>query len=231
MEGFVTATSSDVSAPEPSSSFRPRHERRTEHAKLRSVMFRVEITLLIVMLFRLSGSATIRAYQPHTELNEGLFAALRQGNAAACKSLLDRGVDANARDGDDDTALMYACLYSGAKCVGLLLDKGAKPNARNRSGATALIWAVGDIATVRLLLSKGAEVDASSDTGNTALLVAVEREGASEVVKLLLERGANPNHANKHGETALVRAAAAGDVTVLRMLLSRHPDVNAKDDT
>lgn len=98
-------------------------------------------------------------------LNEKLLTAIRNSDARAARALrsLPSGrADANARDDDGLTALMYAAMYAGADCVELLLAKGADPNAKSKSDVTALMLAIGQAEKVRLLLSKGAEVNAKS---------------------------------------------------------------------
>lgn len=153
--------------------------------------------------------------------NEKLLTAIRDFDAQAVSALLLGGADANARDDDGLTALMYAAIYAGADCVELLLVKGADPNAKSRAEVTALMLAIGDAGKVRLLLAKGAEVNAKSKQGHTALSIAAAREGSAEVVKALLDHGAALTGINSLGAAAL-----NGDVQVVKLLLEKGADPN-----
>jgi len=149
--------------------------------------------------------------------------ALRRGDRAAFEKLLrENPKSARGQGSDGSTPLMYAALYEDARSVDLLLSKGADPNAKNDSGATALLWAVEQPEVTRLLLEHGADRNVRSADGLTPLLLAVDRFGSGAVVKLLLDHGAKLD-----GQPVLARAAAAGDVAVMRMLIERGADQKA----
>ena len=101
---------------------------------------------------------------PDNGANEKLLNAIRDADLMAARALLSGGADANAKDDDGLTALMYAAMYAGADCVELLLAQGADPNAKSKSDLTALMLAIGQTDKVRLLLAKGANVNAVSKT-------------------------------------------------------------------
>jgi ankyrin repeat protein len=50
------------------------------------------------------------------------------------------------------------------------------------------------------------------------------------VVKLLIERGAAINPRDQDGESALTYAVKSGDPETVRLLLEKHPDLNAKNN-
>jgi ankyrin repeat protein len=155
-----------------------------------------------------------------------LLDAIRAGDAARVRLLLDQGADVNARSADGTTALMHATTVGDAALVRLLLDHGADVNAKNATGATALMWAVGDREKVRLLLDRGADVNARADSGRTPLMIAVGSPRAADVAKLLIARGADARYAHL-GYTILMAAADGGDRDVVRLLLDRGADVKA----
>ncbi len=138
------------------------------------------------------------------------FLLLREGDSAT--------IDARAAKPDGTTALMYAVLTADAGAVRNLLERGAEVNAANRDGYTALHFAVYDDVKASLLLAKGADAKVATTAGVTPLLVAAGRPGSIETVRLLLAAGADANAANRGGLTPIDRAAAAGDVSVLRAL-------------
>ncbi len=158
---------------------------------------------------------------PDSGANEKLLTAIRDADSHAASSLLSSGADANAKDSDGLTALMYAAMYAGADCVELLLQKGADPNARSKSDVTALMLASGQADKVRLLLSKGAQVNAKSKEGHTALTIAATRGGSAEIVRMLLDNGADLTAGN-----VLAAAARCGDLKVVKLLLERGANPN-----
>jgi len=173
-------------------------------------------------------TCSLRASAEDTGPNEKLLSAIRDADAQTAKALLSLpsgGVDANARDEDGLTALMYAAMYAGADCVELLLEKGGDPNAKSKSDVTALMLAVDRPDKVRLLLAKGADVNAKSKQGHTALSIAAGRasgrEESSEVVKALLDHGADLGVTNILGA-----AARSGDIAVVKLLSERGADPN-----
>jgi len=155
-----------------------------------------------------------------------LFRAIRNNHCKDVRVLIERGVSPDARDNGGTTALMYAALHADVKCMKLLLDRGADPKARNAADATALMWSVHDPAKVKLLLERGADPNAASKEGRTALLIAAKQDGAGEVIRMLLGKGADPNVRDALGGTALMLAAEAGDLEVVKLLVSRGADIN-----
>jgi ankyrin repeat protein len=165
--------------------------------------------------------ATAGAAPTEKDENRALWAAIRDGDSATAKALLEGGADANARDESGSTALMHAVVNADIGMVRLLLDKGADVNAQNKSGATALLWGLHDPDKVKLLLDTGAKVP------EAALFVAVTIPGASRTVKSLADKGANLNAANA-GYTPLMAATRGGDLDTIRFLIDQGADVRAK---
>ena len=108
--------------------------------------------------------------------------------------LLDRGIDAGARDENGRTALHYAVLGSSwemtpaerGSLAGMVLESGADINAADNDGCTPLIYAVkvsrypaGLVDAVGFLCAHGADVSATDNDGNSALAVFVEKYGKS----------------------------------------------------
>jgi ankyrin repeat protein len=81
------------------------------------------------------------------------------GDARAVKALLDRGVDANAREPKGNTLLMLAASSGALETVKALLARGADVNAQNPEGKTALDFAKlqGSNPTAELLAKAGAK--------------------------------------------------------------------------
>lgn len=140
-----------------------------------------------------------------------LIKAVKKGDVAAARRLLDQGASPNARD-----------------------IRITKPSLAERSEGsqrvlthTVLMLAAraGNLAMVRLLLEKGADVNGTGEAEYTALIVAVGSR-KDEVVRFLLERGARPNHRNANGDTAILFAADAGLTELVERLLDKGADIN-----
>jgi hypothetical protein len=111
--------------------------------------------------------------------------AVRKGDVAGVKTLLDQGVPVDAKFRYDRTALSFAADRGNADLVKLLLDRGANVEASDTFyHATPLVWALqkGNVDIARLLLDKGAK------GGEQALDSGVE-DGNAAMVALALEKG------------------------------------------
>jgi len=74
--------------------------------------------------------------------NEVFIASIAEGNMDAAKILLEKGgADANAKDKEDTTALMFAAYGGQIEMVKLLLAKGAEVNVKDKEDTTALMFA------------------------------------------------------------------------------------------
>jgi uncharacterized protein len=160
-----------------------------------------------------------------------LLEAAKRGDKEALRSLLQKGADANATEGDGATALHWAAYRDDLEAVDLLIRAGAKVNAANDLGATPL-WAAaqnGSEAIVRRLLAAGANPNAKLLLGETVLMVA-SRAGNAAVAEQLLAKGADVNVRAARNQTALMWAVAQKHPEVVKVLLAHHADVNAHTD-
>jgi uncharacterized protein len=161
-------------------------------------------------------------YQPTGGFTPLLFAA-RENCQACVVSLLAHGADIDMTDPDGTTALNLAIQNGHYDLAKLLIEQGADVNLWDWWGRGPLYSAI-DMNT----LPKGGRVD----------LPSLDQTLPVELVAMLLARGANPNLQIKFlvpfrnvgadrggdlvlitGSTPLLRAAKAGDVEVVRMLL------------
>jgi ankyrin repeat protein len=163
-----------------------------------------------------------------------LFAAVKAGDLATVRQLLDAGADVNAKKsgsifGSGNTVLMVAvhpATETSVDIIQALLDAGADVNGTDGGGTTALMQAAitGDVHLVRLLLEAGAHVNAKNGSGNTALTLA----GSDDVALLqaLLDAGADINAQNNSGASALMYAAFPRSFEAVQVLLAAGADVN-----
>ncbi|RSL54689.1 hypothetical protein CEP54_009750 [Fusarium duplospermum] len=137
-------------------------------------------------------------YKPYTPL--GL--AVHGGHPSAVEVLLSNpNIAAAARAGEDGEMLLHMAVWHGHEEI------------------------------VGLLLSNGMDVNARSDTGNTPLHHAVDGlYGSYDGIARLLLSQANliPDLANIDGDTPASLAVSLGRFGVLRMLLAKGVDMEAK---
>ena len=184
---------------------------------------------------KVDARATVRDWQRRVtaegrpkDLNRGGFTALlyaaREGCVDCARELLRHKADVNLPDPDGVTPLILALMNIHWDFARYLIEEaGADVNLWDFFGRTPLYAAV-DMNT----LPKGRRVE----------LPALDETTGLQVIELLLKRGANPNAQTKlripHrnvpydrytepmlniGVTPLIRAAKAGDIPVVKLLL------------
>ncbi len=161
---------------------------------------------------------------------EKLLDAAEAGNHAAAVAAVEAGGDVNARAPDGTTALIWAAYNNDAKLVERLLAAGADANAQNEFGTSALTEAAigGYTGVIGALLAGGAMPDLANPEGETPLMV-VARTGNVEAATLLLDAGADVNAIELWGrQSALMWAAAQQQPAMIKLLISRGADVNAR---
>lgn len=148
-----------------------------------------------------------RGFDPNTRDPKGqvgLTLALQNGSSKAFAALLAaRGVNVEARNGQDESPLMMAALKGNVDAVKALIACDADVNKR---GWTPLHYAASagspqHAVIISLLLENYAYIDAASPNGTTPLMMAAHY-GSIEAVQLLLEEGADPTLKNQLGLTA-----------------------------
>jgi ankyrin repeat protein len=155
-----------------------------------------------------------------------LMFAAQQGALDAARALIDRRATLDLQDPDGTTALVLAIINAHYDVAALLLERGANPNVADSTGMAALYAAV-DMNTLPWLHNR----PPSPPSG---------RLDAVDLIKVLLAHSADPNARlrtpilQKHhdagdrnlgeGSTSLMRAAKAGDATVMRLLLAAGSD-------
>ena len=179
----------------------------------------VVFALLLVLSARTIADAT-------------LVEAVKSGDAAAVKALLQAKADGNSAEADGTTALHWAVRRGDLATVDLLLKAGAKASTANRYGVTPLYLASanGDAVTVARLLDAGADPNTSLPDGETVLMTAA-RTGNVAVIKALVARGANVRaRERRKGQDALMWAAAENNAAAVTALIEAGADRDSRSN-
>ena len=161
------------------------------------------------------GGTALRfaAYSGHTQI----VAALVKAGAA-----IEKGEGGR-------TALFSAASGGHIESLRVLLDKS--PDAKTINDAFIEAARTRHHEAVRVLADIGADV---KKVGSPAMIIFLlgavgwGEEEVSDTVRFLLNLGADPNGKDEEGWTALLAAAHLGYPSVVRLLLDRGADVNAK---
>jgi len=153
--------------------------------------------------------------------------ALHRRHMNVAQLLLEHGADADARDDDEYTPLLWASLEEDLELVRFLFKHGVDAEARDKRDFTALERAAkrGNVELARILLEHGANVD-SQDMERRSPLYLASDWGKPAVAQVLLRHGADVTAQCKNLETPLHRAE---NEQVARLLLEHGADANALD--
>jgi uncharacterized protein len=186
-----------------------------------------------------------------------LFAAIRAGDAATVRGLLDAQPALVAVKNEQGQSPVLAAAYGGrieirdlliarspalefheAAAAGQLdrvkqlVEKNvelAKSYSPDGFPVFALAAVFGHLPVAHYLFEKGANVNAAATngTGYTALTGAVT-SGHQEIAAWLLENGADANYRYGPGYSPLLAASANGRLEIVKTLLQHGADLNAK---
>ena len=184
---------------------------------------------------RAVGSGLLLVLLPMAGLTAGrseVADALKAGDLAGARKLVEQHADVNAPQSDGATALDWAVYRSDKEMVDLLLGAGANARAANREGSTPLWLASinGDAAIIAALLKAGADANEHLPLGRTPLMAA-SRTGNVEAIQVLLDHGADVNaRETLRGTTPLMWAADEGHAAAIQLLIQRGADFKARSD-
>lgn len=159
-----------------------------------------------------------------------LHYAARDGRLESTQMLIAAKAGVNAPEANGITPLLMAITNDQMELARFLMDHGADVNAADFWGRTPL-WAAVEV--------RNLDVDKSGENG-------IDRTAVLKLIQTLVDRGANVNARIQEvppfrrwietlgdlswvdftGQTPFVRAALAGDITVMRLLLAHGADPN-----
>jgi len=159
-----------------------------------------------------------------------LMYAARAGGLEAAQALVEGSAKLDTQDPDGTTATILAIINGHYDVAALLIEKGANPNIADSSGMAALYAAV-DMNTLPFMHGRPYPRP-SGKLGIADFVQVVLQHGAdvNQKLKSPLLRRHNSTSTQSLGEgtTPLLRAAASGDVAMMRVLLTAGADPSAK---
>lgn len=152
------------------------------------------------------------------------------GRSEVINALLAAGADVNGTSKNGRTPLMSASNLCKLDIINQLIAAGAIVNRASGYGNTALMLGARckDVDIINTLLEEGANVHDVNAYGYNALRFAVVR-GRLNAVEVLLDAGATED-AFIHETTALIISVRRGHSDIVRTLIARGVDINARDD-
>ena len=176
---------------------------------------------IVELLLKQKADTTICSHGGYSPLT----ISARNGHLAVVKVLLKSGVNIEARDDEDRTALYAAAAGNKPDVVRFLCESNAKVNIMAKHNSWSPLGAAaheGYTEVVKVLLKYGKGIDLETRIkGNTALFIAVE-ENQPDIVRLLCESNARVNiYGGLNGSwTPLTIAASEGFTDVVEVLLN-----------
>ena len=163
--------------------------------------------------------------------------AAQSGDLATVKLFVAAGMDLESADDDLGWTALYEAAYAGRlEVVKYLVGAGANIFARDEDGYTVLMNAAGianNLSVVRFLVESGADVLAVAADGKTAWSVAVTV--GNTAIADYLKSQVSPAQAARtelarrgidYSTSALSRAAATGDLEVVKLFVATGVDVD-----
>ncbi|KAL1488388.1 hypothetical protein ABEB36_014862 [Hypothenemus hampei] len=145
--------------------------------------------------------------------------------------LVCKGIDLDALDADQNTALTIAILEHKNDIVQYLIKSGSDIKLKGLDGMTCLHMAAksGNLEACKIILRSNTYhcdfVNIQDDGGWTSLVWACEH-GHLDVVKFLISQGANINLRDVEYNVALHWAAFKGSSDIIELLLNLNSDIN-----
>jgi ankyrin repeat protein len=156
-----------------------------------------------------------------------LLFAVRDGNVALTRLLIEVGADLKQSSGNHTSPLLIALLNGQVGLATELLERGADPNAADDYHRAGLF----------------AAIDLRNFNRDKYPFLYSDGRDPLELIKALLAKGADPNlrtdtvpvhglmqfdgsWVNFDGQTPFIRAALSGDIEVMRLLLQHGADPN-----
>jgi uncharacterized protein len=141
--------------------------------------------------------------------NDALLKAVENGEIVKVRKALSSGADVNARTSYGNPAILVAAYNGHYRVAKYLVDKGAEVNEGGQGDWTALIKTCMIPNISKMTLDKPSE--------------------RLKIAELLIAKGANVNGGDDMGETSLHSCSFWGYADIVKLLITKGADVNAKN--
>ena len=170
----------------------------------------------------------------HNWYGTALHAAAEADMVGSIYELLDRGVDVDIEDKHGRSPLVCAAQSGHTQAIRALLGRGADVNFFYHPHGTPLSVLVQQRSSrkvIETLLQFGADSNIPSPHGSLPLHFAAEEyDDDVEVARILLDYGSDVNAQDRKGQTPLQTAAAANNISHMRLFLHNHANIDAQSD-
>jgi len=183
-------------------------------------------SVLVERLLTAHGDARAARWNGET----ALMIAAGAGSLESLRDLAHHGADVNAAEPrGGQTALMWAAAEGHSAVVAGLIEMGARVDAASKAGFTALVFATIKDAdeSMRILLAAGADPNVTLRSGAKPLVVALQYRHTAAALRLI-DSGADIGVRDRSGNSMLHLAAQTGDMQLVRSLLAKRAEPNAR---
>ena len=172
------------------------------------------LVLLVVISFNSIGN----------ELNKAIEAGLR----TKVGMLLEKNIDINEVDENDQTAINVAILKKDEIIFDLILNENPDINKTNFKGQTALQLAIENSFSygIKKLIDKNPDLEIKDIEGRTALVYAI-RKNNRNLIETLIKKGSNINCIDKYSNTILhILVKTDDNVELVKYFINKGIDIN-----
>jgi uncharacterized protein len=165
---------------------------------------------------------------PHpAALERRLIHAAKKGRYSTICDMLEKKADINYRNGEKNTALLWAASNGHSECCTLLIEHRADVLAMNNFGRDVLWYATySNIEWLVVMCMKlGADPLLRDKTNNESAAFRAVRQEKINILNAMLANGLRADRLDKCGDNLACWAASCGNVHALRTLYDIDPTV------